>query len=42
MAADEPPEGTVLPEIEALREAEIKVIEKNLDCIKVAGKMFVL
>ena len=30
MAADEPPEGTVLPELEASREAEVKVIEKTL------------
>jgi hypothetical protein len=42
MAADEPPEGTVSPELEASREAERKVVDKNLDCVQVAGKMFVL
>ena len=29
MAADEPPERTVLPELEASREVEVKVIEKT-------------
>ena len=33
MAAEEPPEGTVLPELEAYRESEVKVIEKNLDLV---------
>ena len=42
MAAEEPPEGTTFTELEALREAEIKVIEKNLNCVEVAGKMCVL
>ena len=29
MAAEEPPEGTVSPELEAFRESEIKIIEKK-------------
>ena len=31
-----------MPELEAYKELEVKVIEKNLDLYKVAGKMFVL
>ena len=42
MAADEPPPGTVFPELEASREAKHKVVDKNLACAEVAGKMFVL
>ena len=42
MAAEEPPEGTVSPELEAYREWDVKLIEKHLGLVKVAGKMFVL
>ena len=39
IAADDPPAGTVLPELEAFREAKAKVIYKDLVCAEVAGKM---
>jgi len=42
MAAAEPPPGTVLLELQALREAKHKVNDKNLACAEVSGKMFVL
>ena len=42
IAADEPPAGTVLPELEAFQEAEGKVRDKNLAFAEIAGKMFVL
>ena len=42
MTAEETPEGTVLPELEASRNAERIVVEKKLNCLEVAGKMFVL
>ena len=42
IAAEEPPAGTVLPELEAFQEAKAKVRDKNLACAEVAGKMFVL
>ena len=42
MAAKEPPPGTVLPELQASREAKRKEIDKNLACVEVVGKMFVL
>ena len=42
MASGEPPEGTVLMDLEAYRELEVKVIEKNLNLVKVSGKKFVL
>jgi hypothetical protein len=42
MAAEEPLAGTVLPELEAFREAEAKVRDKDLACAEVAGKMFLL
>ena len=38
MAAAEPPEGTVSPEMEALREAEIKGIEKTLTVLRWQGR----
>jgi hypothetical protein len=40
--APEPAVGTVSPELEAFREAEAKVRDKDLNCDEVAGKMFVL
>ena len=42
VAADEPPQRTVLLELAALREAELKVNDENLACAEVGGKMFVL
>jgi len=42
MAADEPLAGTVSPELVAFQEAESNVNDKNLACVEVAGKMFVL
>ena len=42
MAAEEPPAGTVLPELEASTAAERLVIDKNLACAEVVGKMFVI
>ena len=41
MAAKEPLPGTVSPELQASREAERKVNDKNLACAEVAGKIFV-
>ena len=41
LAADETSEGTVLPEFEAVRDSEQKIINANLKCVNVAGKMFV-
>ena len=42
MAADETLAGTVSPELVAFQEAESKINDKNLACVEVAGKMFVL
>jgi hypothetical protein len=42
MAAAEPEPGTVSPELVSFQEAEAKVNDKNLACVDVAGKMFVL
>ena len=42
IAADEPLAGFVLPELVAFQEAKIKVNNKNLACVEVAGKMFVI
>ena len=42
MAADEPLAGTVLPELVAFQEAKSNVNNKNLACVEIAGKMFVL
>ena len=42
IAAGLPDAGAVSPELVAFQEAELKVNTKNLDCIKVARKMFVL
>jgi hypothetical protein len=42
MVAHPVPAGEVQPELEAYEEAEAKVREKNLVCIEVSRKMFVL
>ena len=42
LAAVEPPEGTVFPELEAVRDAAKKIVIANLRSVAVAGKMFVL
>ncbi len=37
-----PPEGFESMEFVASKAADRKVVDKNLDCVDVAGKMFVL
>ena len=42
IAAGLPDAGAVTPELTAFQEAKVKVNTKNLECIEVARKMFVL
>ncbi len=42
LAAPMPPEETESPEFTASKNADLNVVDKNLACVKVAGKMFVL